>query len=62
MAPQRNFMITERMKLQFRGQFFNAWNHANFSNPNGNVTSGSFGAFGGSNARRVTEVVLPLFF
>ncbi len=62
MALQRNFMIRENMKLQFRGQFFNAWNHANFSNPNGNVTSPSFGAITGSAAGRVTQVVLRLFF
>ncbi len=30
LALQRNFVIRERVKLQFRGQFFNAWNHANF--------------------------------
>lgn len=62
MALQRNFMIRENIKLQFRGEFYNTWNHAQFSNPNGNVTSPSFGAISGSNAGRVTELVLRLFF
>jgi hypothetical protein len=62
LALQRNFIIRERVKLQFRGEFFNAWNHAQFSNPNGSVTSPSFGAIGGSNAGRVTELVLRIFF
>jgi hypothetical protein len=63
MALQRNFAIRESVKLQFRGEFYNAWNHAQFSNPNGNVTSSSFGAIGGtSEAGRVTELVLRLFF
>lgn len=62
MALQRNFMIREGIKLQFRGPFFNAWNHANFNNPNGSVTSPSFGAITGSQAGRVTQVVLRLFF
>jgi outer membrane receptor protein involved in Fe transport len=62
LALQRNFILHERFKLQFRGQFFNAWNHANFGNPNGNVTSPSFGAISSAQAGRVTEVVLRLFF
>ncbi len=62
-ALQRNFAIRETVKLQFRGEFYNAWNHAQFSNPNGNVTSSSFGAIGGtSQAGRITELVLRLFF
>ena len=35
--------ITEHAKLQFRTEFVNAFNHAQFSNPNTTVTSSSFG-------------------
>lgn len=63
LALQRNFMIAERVKLQFRGEFYNAWNHAQFSNPNGSITSSSFGAIGGtSQPGRVTELVLRVYF
>ena len=62
LALQRNFILTERAKLQFRGEFFNAWNHANFNNPNGNVSSSSFGVISSAQAGRVTELVLRLFF
>ncbi len=62
LALQRNFMLTERAKLQFRGEFFNAFNHANFNNPNGSVTSASFGAINSAQAGRVTELVLRFFF
>ncbi len=62
LALQRNFMLRERLKLQFRGEFFNAWNHPQFNNPNGSVTSPSFGAINSSQAGRVTEVVLRLMF
>jgi hypothetical protein len=33
----------EAMKLTIRGEFFNAWNHAQFANPNSNVTAVKFG-------------------
>lgn len=62
LALQRNFIIHERLKLQFRGEFFNAWNHAQFNNPNGNVTSSGFGVVNSSRAGRVTELVLRIFF
>ncbi len=62
LALQRNFILHERARLQFRGEFFNAWNHANFNNPNGSVNSPSFGAISGSQACRVTELVLRFFF
>jgi hypothetical protein len=29
----KNFQITERQRLRFTTDFFNVWNHANFSNP-----------------------------
>jgi hypothetical protein len=40
----KNFPIaSERARLQFRWEMFNAFNRANFSNPNTNITSGNFG-------------------
>lgn len=36
----KNFPITERVRLQFRSEFFNVLNHVNYDNPR-NATSGS---------------------
>jgi len=35
--------LTERVKLEIRGEFFNIFNHAEFANPDTNVTSPTFG-------------------
>ncbi|HEV3200753.1 MAG TPA: carboxypeptidase regulatory-like domain-containing protein [Bryobacteraceae bacterium] len=39
----KKFAITERVALQFRGEFFDLLNHRNFSNPVSNMSSPSFG-------------------
>jgi hypothetical protein len=40
---QRNFNITETLRLQFRADAFNVFNHPNFANPQGDFDSGQFG-------------------
>ncbi|HEY7212275.1 MAG TPA: carboxypeptidase regulatory-like domain-containing protein [Bryobacteraceae bacterium] len=35
--------ITESTSVQFRAEFFNTFNHAQFNNPNGNFSSDNFG-------------------
>ena len=39
----RQFHITEKVGLRFRGEFFNIFNHPNFGNPSNNLTSPLFG-------------------
>ncbi len=43
LAFQRQFHLTERMQLRFRGEFFNIFNHPNFGPPTNNLTSPLFG-------------------
>jgi outer membrane receptor protein involved in Fe transport len=40
MSLSKTTAITERMKLEFRAEFFNIFNHANFQNPGGDGTQG----------------------
>lgn len=39
----KNFSLKERVNLQLRGEFLNAFNHPQFENPNTDPTSSSFG-------------------
>ena len=42
-AFQRQFHLTEKFQLRFRGEFFNIFNHPNFGPPTDNLTSPLFG-------------------
>jgi hypothetical protein len=59
----KDFSITERFTLQFRAEFFNIFNHANFSNPDRTVTDANFGIISGtSTAPREIQFALKLQF
>jgi len=56
----KQFMITERVRFQFRAEFFNAFNHPNFSNPSAFVfwsagSTGPYGSFG-----KVSNTLAPI--
>jgi hypothetical protein len=55
----KNFAIREAARLDLRGEFFNAWNHAQFANPNSNVASSAFGQVS-STQRDAREVQVGL--
>jgi hypothetical protein len=59
----KDFVLTERVRLQFRAEFLNAFNTPRFSGPNTSVTSSSFGAITSqSNAPRQIQFGLKLIF
>jgi len=51
----KQFKFTERYYLEFRTEFFNAFNHPNFASPNANYSAGSLGSFG-----KVTDTIAPV--
>jgi Carboxypeptidase regulatory-like domain len=51
LALARDFAIAERLKFQFRGEFFNALNHANLGTPDRFVNTPQFGT--------ITEATTP---
>jgi hypothetical protein len=71
----KQFKFTERWRLQFRAEFFNAFNHPNFGNPSSNISSpGGFGKVsntlapilgndsGGPGDPREIQLALKLYF
>ena len=60
----KNFFFTESRYLQFRSEFFNAFNHANFSNPNRNVDDPVHGGqiTSTSTDARIIQFALKLYF
>ena len=56
------FHFSERWRLQFRAETFNAWNHSNLANPNTGVTSGAFGTISSQDPPRSWQGALKLTF
>ena len=58
----KNIPIRESVRLQFRSEFFNIFNHVNFSRPNTNVDSGAFGRITRARDPRIIQFALKLIF
>ena len=58
----RSFAVTERAKVQFRAEFFNAFNHANLTNPVANISSATVGQIQSTTDPRIMQFGLKLIF
>jgi hypothetical protein len=56
----KEFSLTERFKLEFRTEAFNALNRTNFDSPNSNRSSGAFGTITSTNANPARQVQFAL--
>jgi len=64
LAILKNFAFTESKSLEYRAEFFNAFNHAQFNNPNGliNAGTGVFGVVTSARDPRIVQMALKLIF
>ncbi|MGH9935311.1 MAG: carboxypeptidase regulatory-like domain-containing protein, partial [Blastocatellia bacterium] len=63
LAILRGFKVTEGVKLQFRAEMFNAFNHVNFQPPGG-ATLGvnTFGVINAAGSARIAQFGLKLYY
>jgi hypothetical protein len=62
LALLKDIRITESKRLEFRAEFFNAFNHAQFLSPDGNINSGTFGLVTEAAPARIGQLALKFYF
>jgi hypothetical protein len=62
LALHKTTRITERTGLEFRAEFFNIFNHAQFNNPVGDFASASFGEVTSVRSPRIGQLALKFNF
>jgi hypothetical protein len=62
MAFTRDFPLREHYRLNFRADFFNIMNHANWNNPILSNTSAQFGQITTFGSPRIIQAAMKLFF
>ncbi|MCU1323249.1 MAG: hypothetical protein JWM43_2898 [Acidobacteriaceae bacterium] len=58
----KNFPVTERMKVLFRSEAFNLFNHSNFAAPDGNISNSTFGVITSMYPPRQLQFALKVQF
>ena len=58
----KNIQMTERFRMQFRAEFFNAFNHVSFNSFDNFVGDSTFGQLNGTHDPRIIQLGLKLYF
>jgi hypothetical protein len=58
----KNIKIAERTTLQWRSEFFNIFNHANFGGPSSPMTSATFGQITSAGRSRELQFALKVLW
>lgn len=62
MALRKTTRINERSSVEFRAEFFNIFNDAQFNGPNGDFVSSAFGQVSSARDPRIGQVALKITF
>lgn len=62
LALEKNAQLRESIRLQFRAEFFNVWNHSQFLNPDSTVGDANFGQVTQARAPREIQFGLKLLW
>ncbi|HEY2930892.1 MAG TPA: TonB-dependent receptor [Acidobacteriota bacterium] len=62
LAVFKNFEVRERMRVQFRTEFFNAFNHPNLGQPGRDLGGGNFGVVTSAGGPRIIQFGLKMLF
>ena len=58
----KDLKLTESKSLEFRAEFFSAFNHAQFGNPDGKINDSNFGLVTGAGGERIGQVAMKFIF
>ncbi len=62
LSAAKTFAVTERVKTEFRGEFFNVFNFANFDIPGHILGNSDFGIMSSAKPARIVELALRVIF
>ncbi|MEO8130314.1 MAG: hypothetical protein ABI822_24650, partial [Bryobacteraceae bacterium] len=61
-GAHKSFTLRENLKLQFRAEFFNLFNHTQLNNPDTSVPDSTFGRITSARAPRISQLALKIVF
>jgi hypothetical protein len=62
MSASRRFQFNERLKLEYKAEFFNIMNHANWNGPSAGLTSATYGQVTTFGSPRLIQMSLKFYF